>query len=251
MLRLKLLHIDGLDEEEEPSKHLTFGSTLHNVLEAAHAGSEAPTREDLFEWLKAYWVDHETRIYSLKRGIPLWAALGYESEEEEKEAFEEAMSILDDYYVAQIQDNYRQAWALEVYHNVPLPGYQYSMSVKIDRIDKLDDGRYRIVDYKTSKRAESPEKLSEDLQVLLYAWAVHYIYGIPYEQIAEVGMYYLRHQKFVTPSAPIDQFTVGTGLYRVQQVIEKAERGEFHPNKGWWCKFCQARSACPAVQAAS
>lgn len=249
MLRFKLVHLDGLDEEDqEPSKFLTFGTAMHNVLNLAHAGPKPPSREQLFEWLDYCWVDFETRLYMAKNQVSQWEALGYESEEEEREWKDLGKSILDDYYVAQIQSNYIQAWQLEAYYQIEIPGFPYSMSVKIDRIDKLPNGKYRIIDYKTSQRAASPKDLNEDLQVLLYAWAANQVHGIPYEDIESVGLYFLRHQKFVTPEVPIDQFMVGSALHRVQDVIQRAQDGQFHPNEGWWCRFCQARNVCPAMK---
>lgn len=60
--------------------------------------------------------------------------------------------MVDDYYVAQVQDNFRQAWKLEAYHMIPMDS-GYAMSLKIDRIDQLEDGRYRIIDSSTSPRS--------------------------------------------------------------------------------------------------
>lgn len=249
MLRFKLVHLDGVDEElYEPNKHLTFGATIHAVLQLAHSGPNAPTREQLFEWLDACWVDFNTRLYMVKHDVPAWQALGYESEDEEREWKKLGRSILDDYYVAQIQGNYIQAWQTEVYHQLPMPDSPYMMSVKIDRIDKLPNGKYRIIDYKTSQKPATPKELNEDLQIILYAWAVNQVYGIAYEDIEEIGEYYLRHQKFVKPEIPIDHFMVGAALQRVQMVIQKAEAGKFYPNEGWWCRFCQARAICPVMQ---
>ena len=46
-----------------------------------------------------------------------------------------------------------------------------TVSGYIDRIDRLPDGRLRLTDYKTSKRAMKLEEAEQDLQLALYALA--------------------------------------------------------------------------------
>lgn len=247
MHRFKILYIDGLrEEDEEPNKFLAFGTAMHRVMEWAHAGDNPPTREELIGMLDVFWIDHQTLIQARQSGKPVWQVLGFDSAEEEESFKKEGRSILDDYYVAQIQDNYRKAWMLEAYHTIPLE-IGYTMSLKIDRIDKLEDGRYRVIDYKTSKNLEKPEDLNEDLQVILYAWALHKLYGVDYDQIESCGKYFLRHNRYVTTSVPIDQFMVGAALERVERKIRQAEEGDFSPSIGWWCKWCQAKQVCQYV----
>lgn len=60
----------------------------------------------------------------------------------------------------------------------PRHGVRHSFTAKIDRVDQLKDGRFRIIDYKTgAARKALAEPKKDDLQMAIYAMALAGTYG--------------------------------------------------------------------------
>ena len=115
----------------------------------------------------------------------------------------------------------------------------------IDRLDRLDDGRFIIVDYKTGRSPRADRSRSRLLGVQFYAFLCERLLGI---RPSEVRLMYFGDQVVVVDS-PTDQSL--RGLHQrasaVWNAIERAcDTGDFRPNPSPLCKTCFYQEKCPA-----
>lgn len=118
----------------------------------------------------------------------------------------------------------------------------------IDRVIKGTDGGYLVVDYKTSKREKKKKTLMDDNQLKGYAWAIHMLYDVPYEQI------YCAHYYPVTGNFVAVKFTKFQierwKKLQIEKVwrIRKKKKDEFWAQQNVFCDWCEYKEACPKFQ---
>jgi len=115
---------------------------------------------------------------------------------------------------------------------------------RVDRVDRLPDGDYELIDYKTGER-KSEEDLDDDLQLALYRLAAREAWGIE----ASTGSYYyvLDGDKVAAPTKPDDAERVER---TVLQVGEGILSQDFEPRPSpKVCGWCDYRLICPAAEA--
>jgi RecB family exonuclease len=113
---------------------------------------------------------------------------------------------------------------------------------RIDRIDKLPDGRVVITDYKTGK-AQSQEDADKSLQLSVYALAAREKWGYQAESLV---LYNLGENTsaFTTRA---DSALQGAKL-KIEEVAAKVAEGKFDPKTGFHCRFCAYQTLCPATE---
>jgi putative RecB family exonuclease len=187
-LRYKRLHVDGLGPKDRPpSRHLSFGISLHDALRRFHEGGgpEVYGSAALSRLLDQSWVDH-----------------GYVDEDEAATFRTEALGILGAYCEA-FGDEPTRHLGHELFVQAPfrLAGSRVLLSGKIDRLSVWPDGRLEVVDYKTSGGAPpSPEKLASDLAPFLY----YTMARINYTEYALVDVTYLYLKTMTRVTARFD-----------------------------------------------
>jgi putative RecB family exonuclease len=118
----------------------------------------------------------------------------------------------------------------------------------IDRLDRLSDGRFAIVDYKTGRSPRADRSRSRMLGVNFYAFLCERLLGI---RPSEVRLMYLGDQVVVVES-PTEQSLRGLHLRAnaVWGAIERAcDSGDFRPSPSPLCKSCSYQAMCPAYGA--
>jgi DNA helicase-2/ATP-dependent DNA helicase PcrA len=113
---------------------------------------------------------------------------------------------------------------------------------RIDRIDHLDDGSVRIVDYKTGK-AKSQDDADDSLQLSIYALAAQQKWGYHASALAL--------QNLEDGSMPItrrDELQLRKVTDLIQKVAGEISEGKFDPTPGRHCTWCGFRSLCPATE---
>ena len=119
---------------------------------------------------------------------------------------------------------------------------------RVDRVDRLSDGaehRYELIDYKTS-RPRTPEELSEDVQLSLYALAAREDWQL--ESSRQAYYYVLDDLKVPVPDRPEDAQALEELVLEVGAGI-LAQRFEPTPSPAA-CAYCDYRVVCPAAEAA-
>jgi len=121
----------------------------------------------------------------------------------------------------------------------------YAVNGIIDRIVKSKEGKYLVIDYKTSKRVISKRDLYNDPQMLLYAFAVHKMYEVPIGNIT-LAHYYPHLDKLVNI-----KFSEAHVLMYIRKLtqkvwdIRKKKKSEFFPQMNQFCDWCGYKDMCP------
>jgi DNA helicase-2/ATP-dependent DNA helicase PcrA len=206
----------------EPTMNQRFGILVHQVLERYHAaeGAGLPT---LLNLLDAGW----------RRG-------GFGDSEEERQFRAKATQALVTYH-----DRFRDDEAEPVWFE---RSFQFRMGPhllrgRVDRVDKLPDGGYELIDYKTG-RPKSVAQLRDDVQLSLYAVGAREAWQL--EAAQQAYYYVLDDAKVPVPRTDEDRDWI------TETVLEVADGilGQgFEPTPSFAaCSVCDYRIACPAAE---
>lgn len=164
--------------------------------------------------------------------------------EEADKLVNEAQRLISTYY--QLEDptkftpqDCEHRIELQLEDGTPLRGF-------IDRIDVAATGELRVVDYKTGKAPpEGPAESSALFQMKFYAVAMWRSRGVV---PAKLRLLFLGDGQILdySPDEPeLARFEKTlSALWRSIQTARQA--GEFPPNPGRMCRFCNHQSRCPA-----
>ncbi|HMC31862.1 MAG TPA: PD-(D/E)XK nuclease family protein, partial [Candidatus Angelobacter sp.] len=112
---------------------------------------------------------------------------------------------------------------------------------RIDRIDRLEDGAVRVIDYKTGTPKDR-KFAEESLQLSIYAMAVAQMNFTPKELVLVN----------VQDSSQAESCRTAKQLETARRQIEEAAQGiaegEFDPTPGQHCRWCDFRQLCPATE---
>jgi hypothetical protein len=108
-----------------------------------------------------------------------------------------------------------------------------------DRIDKLESGRVRVVDYKTGK-IWTRQQVEDSPQLSLYQIAVEDQLGV---EVEELQLYHVPSGTPITvPRRTEEQLEEARN--RVRAVVRGVESGEFEPVRQQRCTWCDWREHC-------
>jgi putative RecB family exonuclease len=115
----------------------------------------------------------------------------------------------------------------------------------IDRLDRCEDGRFVLTDYKTGRSPRPDRTRSRLAGVLFYAHLCEAVMGI---RPSEVRVVYLADEVVIVEE-PTDQAMRGL-IQRAKAVWSAIERacvsGDFRPSPSPLCKSCSFQAQCPA-----
>jgi putative RecB family exonuclease len=120
----------------------------------------------------------------------------------------------------------------------PLMGY-------VDRLVKVEDGRWEIHDYKTSRRLPAQADADRDRQLALYQIAVAEMY--PDARDVELVWHYLRHGQEVRSRRTQEELD-GLKQEVLADIAEIEAATEFPPRTSALCSWCDFRPMCPAFE---
>lgn len=198
-----------------------FGIVVHQVLERYHA-SGGQTVEELLELLDGCW-----RRGGLSEGSDL------------RELREKARDALRRYHESLREQPGEPVWFERSFAFRLGP---HHVRGRVDRVDRLPDGSYELIDYKTS-RPKSEAELRDDLQLSLYALAASESWGL---EPSRLSYYYVLDSSKV----PVSRERLDAGAVRdaVLAVGEAILAGRFEPTPSpAACGLCDYRIICPAA----
>jgi len=224
-LKYKFARVFGIPQE--PTINQRFGILFHNVLERFH--KEPPENPE--------------------EGLPVlerlfeegWRRTGFGSSDDELQFRDRAREALRLYWERERESEGEPVW-LEKKFDFRVGDHH--VRGRVDRVDRLPDGDYELIDYKTGER-KSADDLDDDLQLALYRMAAREAWGIE----AASGSYYyvLDAEKVPAPVRPDDAERVER---TVLQVGEGILSQDFEPRPSpTVCSWCDYRLICPAAEA--
>jgi DNA helicase-2/ATP-dependent DNA helicase PcrA len=207
---------------QEPTIYQRFGIVLHQVLERFHQ-SESPGRDDLFDLFEASW-----------------RRAGFGDTDDELQFRERALDALDRYW-ERVRDQEGEPEWFERSFSFQLG--PHLLRGRVDRVDRLPDGSYELIDYKTGK-AKSEEDLRTDIQLSVYQMGARESWGV--RTSAQSYMYVMTGEKVPVLHSEEELDRVRATVARIGEGIL---RQEFQPTpSAEICSFCDYRIICPAAE---
>jgi DNA helicase-2/ATP-dependent DNA helicase PcrA len=222
-LKYKFARVFGIPQE--PTINQRFGILMHNVLERFHKeppeeGDELRTLNRLFE---AGW----------RRG-------GFGTTDDEMQYRDRGREALRLYWERERVAESEPVW-LERKFDFKVADHH--VRGRVDRVDRLPDGNYELIDYKTGER-KTEEDLDSDLQLALYRLAAREAWDI--EAAYASYDYVLDADKVAAPTKPDDAERVERTVITVGEGVLSQD---FEPRPSpSVCSWCDYRLVCPAAE---
>jgi len=223
-LKYKFARVFGIPQE--PTINQRFGILVHNVLERFHREPPENDEEGLGQL-----------NYLFETG---WRRTGFGSSDDELQFRDRAREALRLYWERERVAEGEPVW-LEKKFDIEVG--EHHVRGRVDRVDRLPDGDYEVIDYKTGERKTAAE-LESDLQLALYRLAAREAWDVE----AAFGSYYyvLDADKVAAPVQPDDAERVER---TVLQVGEGIVGQDFEPRPSpSVCSWCDYRLICPAAE---
>jgi DNA helicase-2/ATP-dependent DNA helicase PcrA len=220
---------------EEPTINQRFGILIHQVLQRFH-GDELREDEEEAEGERRRGIDR--LLWLFEAG---WRRSGFGSSDDELQYRDRAVAALTRYWERHSRSEAVPIWLERAFAFEIGP---HQLRGRIDRVDRLPDGGYELIDYKTGDPKAVPQ-LAGDLQLALYRLGAREAWQLE----AEAGSYWyvLEDEKVSVPSAPDDRERVER---TVIDVAEGIRAQDFEPRPSYEiCSWCDYRLICPASEA--
>ena len=179
-LRYKFARVLKIPTEQ--TLHQRFGIVVHQVLERFHAAAEAEDRaggsdDELATSAGAQGAGSGTQgtLAELLELLDVaWRRSGMGDGARERELLGKARTALTRYHERLREEPAQPQWFERAVHLRPRPPPR---ARGVDRVDRLPEGGWELIDYKTGY-AKTAEELSDDIQLSLYAIAAREAWGL-------------------------------------------------------------------------
>ncbi|GMR19004.1 MAG: hypothetical protein BMS9Abin34_128 [Patescibacteria group bacterium] len=215
-----------------PTPPLSFGISVHEALREFEARTIRGEKLRLSDLLKIY------STHFLEEG--------YRDKKEKAAYRRRGEKMLRNFYQS-YKDRLSPALMVEKGFEIKLGGK--TLTGRIDRIGKDEDGDFEIIDYKTSdlstkdiKKLE--KKAKKDDQLLIYSIAAREALGVDPKTI---GFFYLDGGKKVSVDLKAEEIVKRKKA--IEERIKKITAGEFGAIPGLHCVWCPFNKICPYSQA--
>jgi len=238
----KRSYLDG-EFKQKDRPFFSFGNAIHETFE--HFYDPRHNIKPTLKTLLALW-DKTFRSYPQ----------GYADKQEEEKYYQRGLEMIKKYFARFVEGGkFHPAYAVEKYFELPL-GKNVVMTGYIDRIDRLEDSTYEILDYKTEPTRRRQEAVDQDDQLTIYFWACETIFQIKIKQMALLMLYFdekvittRREEDIPQVVASIDTTAteIKENIRRHQEEHDPSEKEcpYFPPQKNKYCKSCDFLEDCP------
>lgn len=225
--KYKFSEIDKIKSSK--SKEAVFGTLIHSSLRLIHDNKRLipPTEEEILKFFTNSW----------NKGI-------YSSEAEESVAFGQGVQILKDYYAKNYPTKFHVI-DLESFFETPIEDGSETHFVTgiIDRIDKLKDDTYEVIDYKTSRSLPSQKKVDDNLQLSIYHLGLLNRWPTLAPRPVKLSLYFVKHGEKLTTTKGKDD--AAKTKERILEIIDQIKESDFAPQPNALCDWCDFQPYCP------
>lgn len=211
----KLKYIEGKREGLVPVTSL--GVSIHKTLEEYHTYSNDP--ENLLVYYNRCFL-----------------GAGYSSAAEQMEYYLKGKRIIED-YAKREKDRKSEILACEKEFIFEHQGWKFRG--KIDRFEKLPDGTYHVIDYKTDAKINENFDVKKSLQLALYSIGAKRAWG---KTQGKASIYFVALNKIF--SIPFEEVNEDEVLEKYIEIGNKLEGTDFPPCTQS-CAQCLMRMRCP------
>ena len=169
-----------------------------------------------------------------------WRRGGFGDSEEERQLRAKAATALQLYHERFRDEPAEPLWFERAFSFRLGP---HHLRGRVDRVDRMPDGGYELIDYKTG-RPKTPSQLRDDVQLSLYAVGAREAWRL--EAASQSYYYVLDNEKVSVPRAEADADWLRDTVLEVGDGI--LAQG-FEPTPSYAaCSVCDYRIVCPAAE---
>jgi DNA helicase-2/ATP-dependent DNA helicase PcrA len=221
---------------QEMSGAASFGSSLHNTLNEFYKLVTQSKQASLFE-------DYKEDL-SVKRLLDIyedkWIPYGFDSKEHHDTLKKRGGEILKKFH-EHFKDEVSRIEFLE--KGFKLKVGKYTISGRIDRADKLEDGTLEVIDYKSGK-SKSQKDVDKDQQLMIYALAAKECFDQP---ASKLTLYFLDDDLRV--STEPDSGKLETMKEKIIGIADEINQSDFVPTPSkFHCSFCPYKKICDKAE---
>lgn len=223
---------------------LVLGTFVHLALEKFHKYVIYYNRRGLTpnynELMKRAYVSAK-KVYGKKYYNPFTKKYdaNYDVTEKQQEQSKEILSA----YLKKVSKNFPNTVMVEKGFRLKIG--PYIIRGFIDRVDKIGDNLYEVVDYKTSSKTAEVDKT---YQVSIYAYALKVMLGQNIKVKTKLDFIKLFKEKtgeYKDSKAPlVEQYIIDAGDRISKAKEELKEEADWKPIDNSFCKFCDFKERC-------
>lgn len=215
-----------------------FGTHIHKVLQRMFAKDPLfPTLDELINYYRAEWPDREKSRWD---------------ERIEQIYKEEGIKMIKNFYARNAPWNFNVVdleSRFEVMLSDEKTGQTHILAGKIDRIDKIGENEFEVIDYKTAKRLPSQDAIKNDLQLSLYSLGLQKRWPHLKPENIKVSLYFVKHNEKLSTIKTDEEIreTTADVLHTIDEIEENLRTGaRFEPIPSPLCDWCSFKPICPA-----
>lgn len=235
--KYKFKEIDRL--KEPPSLDAMFGAAIHDALQYFHSQKQllsaqaGPALENLLSYFSEKWSEKKEKLAD--RNLPDFQLQLIK---------QDAKNLLTNYYNDN-KDKQLHIVALESKFEVPIKHGDdfHILTGKIDRIDRLKDGSFEIIDYKTGRQLPSQDTVNENLQLAIYHLGLIAKWPEFESRNIKSTLYFLKHREKISAEKKTEDLT--NTKDKLVKTIEEIQNSKFNPIASPLCDFCGFKDTCP------
>jgi len=207
---------------QEPSINQRFGIVVHQVLERFHADGGGS-------------LEHLMRLFEAA-----WHRSGFGDANDDLQFRERAVAALRRYWEL---DRERVGEPVSFERSFSFRLGPHLVRGRVDRVDKLPDGRHELIDYKTGK-PKTARELREDVQLSLYQMGAREAWNL---ETSAQSYYYVLDNRKVPVAHSEEELERVRGA--VAEIADGIQAHNFEPKPSYeLCSFCDYRIVCPAAE---
>ena len=245
--RHKFIYIDRLRKEDE-SIEAFLGKLIHSCLEWVYnqkidKGVTYFSLDQIINKFKEYWDERwhsQIRLFQFRKPKNLASFIKHKK----MDYFTLGVNSLVGYY--SVYGPYFNDNVLKVEERIEFQISGFNFVSILDRIDNQDSGNIKVVDYKTGKRNITEKKLSTDLQMGIYSFAVKSAFPDIDQEDITLSHFYTRNNKEVSiKSSIIDHDALKNKISKNIELIELCEENnDFISKESHLCNWCYFWDEC-------